>query len=198
MRKIIFLDIDGVIATPESLNNGDWGLVHSKQLLLKEILDAHPEAELVISSSWRIGSVKETKEYMTEQGFLFSDKITGITIRAYHYIDKKEKIHLSIPRGVEIQQWIDTNIHSDNGKNFVKKQPGIDYNYIIIDDDSDMLLSQSNHFLQTSSDIGLTKEIVEKSIKKLNYRTFSKEDQEKIQELIRLLPVVLKKYLMEH
>jgi hypothetical protein len=55
---------------------------------------------------------------MKGEGFLFYDKIIGVTIRAYQYLDKTKKIHLSIPRGVEIMQWLDTNVHSDNGINF--------------------------------------------------------------------------------
>ena len=98
MEKYIFLDIDGVIATPESVNHGMWGLADSKQQLLGKILK-ETGASIVLSSSWRKSTVEETKEYMTEHGFLFSDKIIGVTIRAYHYV---KNIHLSIPRGVEI------------------------------------------------------------------------------------------------
>lgn len=168
MRKIIFLDIDGVIATPESIIDGEWGLVHSKQLLLKRILD-ETGAEIVLSSSWRLHTVEETKEYMSEKGFLFSDKIVGVTIRAYHYIDRSHKIHLSIPRGVEIQQWIDTNIHSDNGKNFKKKCVGIDYSYVILDDDIDMLFTQRYNFINTNSLEGLTELNVSKAVGILNF-----------------------------
>lgn len=168
MKKIIFLDIDGVLATPESIDNdGFWGLVDSKQELLKEIIDA-TDADIVLSSSWRFSDVERTKDYMTSKGFKFSNKIIGVTIRAYKYIDKSAKIHLSIPRGVEINQWIDTHIHSDNGFGFKRKKYGVDYTYVILDDDSDMLYTQANKFLKTNSDIGLTKEIVEKAIQILN------------------------------
>lgn len=167
MRKIIFLDIDGVLATPECLNDGEWALVESKQLLLKEILDK-TGAEIVLSSSWRLHTVEDTKEYMTEKGFMFSDKIVGVTIRAYHYIDRTQKIHLSIPRGVEIQQWIDTNIHSDNGKNFKRKILQKDYNYVILDDDTDMLYQQRKHFINTNSILGLSPKNVSDAIEILN------------------------------
>jgi hypothetical protein len=179
MRKIIFLDIDGVLAIAQKMKA--WGLVESKQLLLKEILDK-TNAEIVLSSSWRLATVEYTKAYMTEQGFMFSDKIVGVTIRAYHYIDKKDKIHLSIPRGVEIQQWIDTNIHSDNGKNFQTKELGKDYNYVIIDDDNDMLYTQSKNFIQTDPETGITESEVQKAIQILN--PFTKEEKEKIQEVV--------------
>jgi hypothetical protein len=155
MKKIIFLDIDGVLATPDYLKDGNWALNPKKQELLSEILN-QTGAKIVLSSSWRLHTIKETKAYMKEQGFLFVDDIIGITIRAYHYIDRSSKIHLSIPRGVEIQQWIDTHIHSENGKNWQKKKLGVDYQYVILDDDSDMLFTQSNNFIQTDSNFGLT------------------------------------------
>ena len=155
MKKIIFLDIDGVLATPASIIDGRWGLVEDKQLLLQMILDS-TGAEIVLSSSWRKNTLEDTKVYMAKKGFMFSDKIIGVTIRAYHYIERGSNIHLSIPRGVEIKQWIDTHIHSDNGKNWERKKLGVDYQYVIIDDDSDMLLTQKDNFIRTSSEEGLT------------------------------------------
>jgi hypothetical protein len=197
MRKIIFLDIDGVLAIPQSMKA--WGLVESKQLLLKEILDK-TNAEIVLSSSWRHATVEYTKAYMTEQGFMFSDKIIGVTIRAYQYIDKKDKIHLSIPRGVEIQQWIDTNIHSENGKNFETKELGVDYNYVIIDDNNDMLYTQSKNFIQTDGENGLTESEVQKAIQILN--PFTQDQKEKIQEVViecvNIFTQILKKREEEH
>ena len=105
---------------------------------------------------------------MNSKEFLFSDKIIGITIRAYHYIQKG--IHLSIPRGVEIKQWIDTHIYSDNGKNWKRKRLGVDYNYVILDDDTDMLLEQKDHFIQCDGMIGLTNEQVDKAIEILSFK----------------------------
>jgi hypothetical protein len=173
MIKIIFLDIDGVIATPASIVDGTWGLVDQKQTLLGEILEK-TQAEIVLSSSWRLNTIDSTKEFMSEKGFLFVDKIIGVTIRAYHYIDRSSKIHLSIPRGVEIKQWIDANIHSDNGKNWEKKKIGTDYQYVILDDDSDMLLQQANHFIQTNGYLGLMEADVENAINILNNKTHHK------------------------
>ena len=81
---------------------------------------------------------------------------------------KKDKIHLSIPRGVEIHQWIDTNIHSDNGKNWKRKTLGVDYQYVILDDDCDMLYIQRNNFIRTNGNIGLTEENCKLAIEILN------------------------------
>lgn len=170
MQKIIFLDIDGVIATPESIIDGEWGLLDSKQELLKFILN-QTDAKIVLSSSWRKHTLEDTKAFMKGRGFQFVDDIIGVTIRAYHYIDRSEGIHLSIPRGVEIKQWIDTHIHSDNGKNWNFKKVGVDYQYVIIDDDSDMLLSQAYHFVRTKSEEGLTLADAIKVVYILNNKT---------------------------
>ena len=165
--RIIFLDIDGVLATPEYVKDRLWAINPFKQHLLKQIIDA-TDAKIVLSSSWRKHTVESTKEFMTENDFAFSDKIIGVTIRAYHYIDRSEKIHLSIPRGVEIKQWIDTNIHSNNGKDWKRKEYGKDYTFVILDDESDMLLEHSSNFVKCQSDTGLTPELVSQAIRILN------------------------------
>lgn len=169
MIKIIFLDIDGVLATPEYLKDAQWALNPEKQKLLGEILDK-TDAKIVLSSSWRHFTLESTKNHMESEGFLFNDKLIGVTIRAYQYLERGTGIHLSIPRGVEIKQWIDTHIHSDNGKNWNRKKLGIDFNYVILDDESDMLLEQKDNFVKTKSNIGLTEDSVFKAIKILNYK----------------------------
>ncbi len=163
MKKYIFLDIDGVIATPESIENGLWGLVDSKQDLLGDIIK-HTNADIVLSSSWRLHTVEDTIHHMNAKGFRYSDEIVGVTIRAYQYI---KGVHLSIPRGVEIKQWLDVNVHKQNGM-WQKKEIGIDYNYVILDDDNDMLLTQGPHFLRCKSEEGLTEDHVLKATKILN------------------------------
>jgi hypothetical protein len=167
MKKIIFLDIDGVLATPEYLKDGQWALNPEKQKMLGRIL-SETDAEIVLSSSWRHNSLEDTKEFMDKEGFLFVDKLVGVTIRAYQYLERGTGVHLSIPRGVEIKQWIDTNIHSNNGKDWQRKKLNVEYTYVILDDDSDMLLEHKNNFIRTESSIGLTDKNVEKAISILN------------------------------
>lgn len=162
MELYLFLDCDGVVATAERIEEKEWCLVDHRQLLLGKILDA-TGAKIVLSSSWRKNTLEETIEKMNRKGFFYTNKIVGVTIRAKMYIDRSTKIHLSIPRGVEIAQWLDTHVHSDNGKNFVRKQIGVDYNYVILDDNGGMLLSQKDHFVQTQS-TGITQEDVDKAI----------------------------------
>jgi hypothetical protein len=167
MQKFIFLDIDGVLATPEYLKEGQWALHPEKQELLGKIL-AETGASIVLSSSWRYSTLERTKEHMESEGFLFNDKLVGVTIRAYQWLERGTGIHLSIPRGVEIKQWIDTHVHSDNGKDWERKKLGKDFTYVILDDDTDMLLEHKDHFVNTKSEIGLTDEDVQKAIAILN------------------------------
>ena len=65
MQKIIFLDIDGVLATPEYLKDGEWALNPVKQNILKSIID-ETDAKIVLSSSWRLHTLEETKEFMLQ------------------------------------------------------------------------------------------------------------------------------------
>jgi hypothetical protein len=167
MDKYIFLDIDGVLATSEYMRDGSWALNPEKQKLLGEII-SKTGAKIVLSSSWRLSTLEKTKEHMEEEGFLFNEELVGVTIRAYQWLERGTGIHLSIPRGVEIKQWIDTHVHSDNGKNFNRKKLGKDFTYVILDDDDDMLLEHKDNFINTDGEIGLTKQDVEKAIQILN------------------------------
>ena len=166
--KYIFLDIDGVIATPESLEEGSgtWAFTNECMDNLEYLLK-NTGAKIVVSSSWRKHTLDSTITYFDEKGFRFCSDIIGITIRAYHYIEKG--IHLSIPRGVEIKQWIDTNVHSQNGQNFVRKKPRQDFSYVILDDDTDMLLEQQPYFVRTNPAEGLTIADTNKAISILNF-----------------------------
>lgn len=166
MDKYIFLDFDGVITNKES----KYKLDKQSCNLLGKIIE-ETDAKIIITSSWRKSTLEDTIKYLNTTSFFvpfefpYLDRIIGQTIRAYHYI---HGIHLGIPRGLEIKQWIDTNIHSDNGKNYILKKIGIDYQYVILDDDNDMLLEQRNNFIKTDSYRGLNVRNVFDAIQILN------------------------------
>jgi hypothetical protein len=71
----------------------------------------------------------------------------------YDYYDQETlkkrgiKKFLRIPRGVEIATWIDDNITYEDQKSF---------SYVILDDDSDMLLEQEPFFVHCREEVGLT------------------------------------------
>jgi hypothetical protein len=146
-NKIVFLDFDGVITSPKSRYKLDPELLER----LGRILDS-TGANIVVSSSWRRGTLEDTKQYLSTvshylpEPFPFVDKVIGITPNIFA---KQFYIH----RGVEIWNWIN--------ENKVDK-------YVILDDDSDMLLEQASHFVHTKTVDGLTEQNVEEAIKILN------------------------------
>lgn len=140
--NIIFLDIDGVLNCQLFYNNRPKGSYVESNICRERVgwlneLCADIKAEVVISSTWRMGkTVEELREIFKEVGATFN------------IIDKTPVFREDyILRGNEIHAWI-------------KMQIPIFYSdyktYAIIDDDSDMLLWQRNNFFQTDTYSGLT------------------------------------------
>jgi len=157
--KVVFLDIDGVLNSEEFFETLPYNK-HDKYIKAGYIedqafglcnIDSVPVAKLnyllsqtmakiVVSSSWR-GSDPKLQEIFA---------IVGIP----HYIGVTP-YHKDRHRGTEIQMWLD-------------RHPEVE-NYVIIDDDNDMLDSQLNHFVQTDAyKRGLSDEDVELAINILN------------------------------
>lgn len=155
--KIIFLDFDGVITTPASCGC----LSAPKMQLVKKIVDA-TGAKIVISSSWRRRDVESTLEEITDSGnpfvndtpFLMPEAVVGITDRMYAFRFGDAAKHYRVYRGVEILRYLD-------------EHPEVE-NYVILDDDADMLLPQKDHFIQTDGVEGITEEDAERAIRILN------------------------------
>ncbi len=154
--KVIFLDFDGVISTYKS----GWNLDSDKMNLVKKIVD-ETGAKIVISSSWRQNTLEDTLELVTGASghykgtpLLVSDVVIGITKRMFSRSYNGEARDMGVPRGVEIAEYLTE--HSDIT------------NYVILDDDSDMLLEQKDHFIQTDSYLGINEDDVEQAIKILN------------------------------
>jgi hypothetical protein len=96
-------------------------------------LDADPEIQLVISSTWR-GGKKDS--VIDPESRLYRE------LEKYDLIKKLHKdwqtIHLyDLSRGHEIQDWLD-------------RHPEVE-NYVILDDDGDMLDGQREHFVHTAT-----------------------------------------------
>ena len=146
MRKILFLDVDGVMnskTTLEKSTRGVIGIDPYLSLLVDRIVQA-TQCEVILSSSWRhMGKGYEEVNSIIPLAGKTDSCCTGI-------------------RGVEIYKWITENIPWDDRKDVTK------FRYAILDDDSDMLLWQKDHFFQTTFDTGLTEEIAEKVIGHLN------------------------------
>ena len=147
--KIIFLDIDGVLNCETAYKNGYCKYVHgeahdryqafyppSKELINKLIEETG--AKVVISSTWRSSGL----DWMQKVWKL--EKMSGEVIDITPF-------HSERYRGFEIQKWLQDNNHQDINWSKKLQQEYIDKsgieNYIIIDDDSDMLYGQRNNFV---------------------------------------------------
>lgn len=155
--KIVFLDFDGVVTTVKS----HWWFDEEKMALLGTILDA-TNAKIVITSSWRRYSLMDTIDFITnrevERGsvpFAFPDKVIGVTDRMFALSYSGAEKRYSVVRGEEIRRWQEEN-------------DACECPYVILDDDSDMLLWQKDNFVQTDSELGLSEEDCEKAIWILN------------------------------
>lgn len=137
-KKILFLDIDGVLAGEDYLRNRAKGgdFIDPEKVKLLSSLDCL----IVISSSWGYDGGKTAKT-LKDKGLLLP--IIGYTA---HYEIGSDWI----VRGNSIAKWL-----SDNCKD-------TDYQYAIVDDDGDMLLSQVEHFIQTDPVTGVTEADIER------------------------------------
>lgn len=183
--KIIFLDIDGV------LNSNDWYVYRRDNVPMDSVHAQYPFYELdpravknlnrlinetgakvVISSTWRLGrTISELQELLDSVGFI--GEIVGITPHLSCKLPYEDKGGYTIPRGCEIDWWLKNegefqriNWSTEEQQKYIDKS--IVKNYIIIDDDSDMLYNQREHFIHTSFMSGLTNELTDKSISILN------------------------------
>ena len=96
-------------------------------------------AKVVISSTWRMGkTVEQLQEIFDYCGGTFK------------IISKTD--HLGFERGIEISKWLKDNIKPETYGCYSSDF----HTYAIIDDDSDMLLTQRFNFFQTDNYSGLT------------------------------------------
>jgi hypothetical protein len=158
--KVIFLDIDGVLNCEDAYRSGECKYTEwinhrgdndhhqsfcswSKEWLNKLINET--DAKIVISSTWRHSGIEFMQSVWKHENMC--GEIIGITpsfrgdIKGY-----------TIPRGCEIDHYLENDlkfnhINWDKGiqQEYINKS-GVD-NYIIIDDDSDMLYGQRHHFV---------------------------------------------------
>ena len=190
--KIIFLDIDGVMNCENAYRSGECRYVEwtnhrgdkdhhqafcswSKELLNKLIDETN--AKIVISSTWRSSGIEFMRSVWELEGM--HGKIIGLTPNF-----RGEVNGYTIPRGCEIDKWLGDNGFShinwdkDTQQEYINKT-GIE-NYIIIDDDSDMLYGQRNHFVHVLPSprnkdgfnqhyYEIAKAMLEKTVIELNY-----------------------------
>jgi len=159
--KVIFLDFDGVLNVIPQGHDDFGGIFHPEFVENLGRIIEETDAKLVISSSWRHGGVERMRAMWEHRGY--PGEIIGITPDLWRRVESEE-FHDKMERGHEIQAILDQYYQITN--------------YVILDDDDDMLLSQRGNFVRTSNNInhpdcidigyGLTKECTNRAIRILN------------------------------
>lgn len=162
MRKVLFLDIDGVLNTERWHNqaSGDelkdeYGYMFDPVAVdnLRKIVD-ETGAAIVISSSWKCIGLT-TMQRMWQDRHL-PGKVIDITPNSVSdefllNVDLNDMDLLSI-RGQEIKDWLITN-------------GGDSCQYVIFDDMNDVLQEQESHFVWIDPAVGITKANVDQAIR---------------------------------
>jgi len=167
MKKIIFLDIDGV------LNTRDWHSRMTKDTPMDEfgwVFDpvavanlAHiideTGADIVISSSWKFYGVPKLRDMWKKRklpGNILD--ITPNTVSDEILLNANlDEFQLGVCRGNEIKEWL-------------ARHESTISNYVIIDDFDDMLPEQEDHVVLTDTLVGITEFDAGKAIAILNGR----------------------------
>lgn len=151
----IFLDIDGVLNDQNSIETMYNALGHKQFHMLANAIGETPfnykscelikkliketKSVVVLSSTWRLSE----KSMETVEDYI-ETKLYGRT----------PHLGLSYARGKEI-------------KAYLSRHPEIT-NYVILDDDTDMLEEQKEHFVNVDGKLGFTKEDFDKCVVILN------------------------------
>ena len=163
------MDIDGVLAGYRYLcssPDGPFRFIDPEKCKLINQLNG---AEIVISSSWGYDNGK-TEETL---------KACGLEIPIIGYTDHFYQEWLC--RGNEIEKWLIDNFggmgtkygYDDDGEPYYKhhhNESDVDYEFVIFDDDTDMLFGQKDNFIHINSDTAITQEDINKAKKILDIK----------------------------
>ena len=159
--KIIFLDIDGVLNSDtwdktDTFKNGIYPFKHfdPKAVSLFNKIISETNASVVLSSTWRL------KYNIEEMRNIFAK--VGIKCNLIDFTPDLKINNNYVVRGNEILKWCKDN-KDIIGCRFT------DYtDFVIIDDNSDMLLWQSKYFFQTDRLCGLSPTITQNIIRQFS------------------------------
>lgn len=145
---VLFLDIDGVLNSSNEDSDivletdGRYGPYEPSLVENLNELFANVDVKVVVSSTWRFGETIESMQEILDSIGLKCEVI-GLT--------KDHRESWSV-RGNEIRRFIDEH------QELLGYRHSYEYkNYLIIDDDSDMLFEQRNNFIRTDNCIGVTR-----------------------------------------
>ena len=171
MKKVIFLDVDGVLNSNRTLHE-DISLEDDLISNLKELVDK-TGAKIILSSSWRLSTeaVATLMDKLDKFGLVISgmtcDSVDLDWLEKYEFdvtkkyldtkfdYDENRQIKITHDRGAEIFKWL--HDHDDCA-------------YVILDDEIEDIKPYFSEsvIVKTSYKTGLTKEDVKKAIQILN------------------------------
>lgn len=157
VRKVLFLDIDGVLNSKESMLRNYHAGVHVQgidedrtdwpdSIMVERVnrIISETDVEIILSSAWRCIGLNKMQWYFKQWDIL--KPILEFTPKLY-----KE-------RGIEILTWLEQTLTGNNVEQFC-----------IIDDDSDML-ELVPFLVKTNPEIGIQDTDVMKAIQILNHK----------------------------
>jgi hypothetical protein len=145
MKKIIFLDFDGVITTRATkFRTFDPNCIFQLKRILEET-----NSYIVITSTWRLLYTFYDLQSLFEKAGIPRDRIFAMT-----------RDRNNDGRGVEIKEWLDNVANPLH----VKK-------YVIIDDDTFDMGEFTKETIKTKTECGLTQKEADEAIKKLKDET---------------------------
>jgi len=155
--KVIFLDIDGVLKKVQDTGFNGRNIDNINELVRKT------DAKIVITSTWKNSNGLDFVKKVLEKNGVKADIIGETPI--FHIEDPIYGTP-KVPRGFEIQSWIEKNTTMEfiNGEvvvNFIES-------YVILDDQSDMLLEQMNNFVKVDPTKGFDGKCLKEAIEILN------------------------------
>ncbi len=173
--KVIFLDIDGVLNLRRRTRDKYGSLFHKSWVDNLSRVIKETDAKIIVSSTWRYSGLTVMQSMWRDRNL--PGEVIGIT----PHLDFSNKNSSSPPRGCEIDHtlseygfqrinWCDKTQLEYLDRSKIK-------NYVILDDDSDMLYNQKEHFVRCSRNhnhsdhiegYGFTKELADEAIRILN------------------------------
>ena len=182
--KVIFLDIDGVINTEKwvaySIENGlpvhdEFGQhTFDEDCLfwLNKIID-ETDAKIVISSSWRNDGLGKLRKMWRKR---YCKYVKGLeTLNPYRHYDKIADTIFSLTTSKYLEQkaLMKQLSEEDAWKRgwqidvYLRTHPEVE-NFVIIDDDNDILDCQQKYFINAKDPNGIEEEHYKKAIEILN------------------------------
>jgi hypothetical protein len=146
-KPFLFLDVDGVL---NRCGTSNQGLESDKCEMLGEIIKK-TECKIIITSSWR------RTVHQRDRIYALVNSLRGVVHDMTNYDRRLEKEYDNY-REIEILEWMTDHFFPER--------------FVILDDDAKIVdVCLTPHLVRTDSAVGLTPELVQQVIHKLNHDT---------------------------